>query len=210
MRTDRCYISEIWTSRDTCGPDTAVGEACYGDGSCGTDSDANTCLLAPFGVTATYTRVDCTWAPPSPPPPSLPPRPPAGPGESAYLPAPPPPSTQLQAQAAKSESEGFLGLSLGWLIVLATWAVALPTLLCLFCCYFRHKLACFWPAYAPDDTRAGAGLAAPEEGVHYGGTLVLDDSKEETEVARKVSRLQIRSAPPKPSSSNGSSFNADI
>ena len=66
------------------------------------------------------------------------------------------------------------------------------------------------PPNGADDTRAGAGLAAPEEGVHYGGTLVLDDSKEETEVARKVSRLQIRSAPPKPSSSNGSSFNADI
>jgi len=172
MLTSRCYISEAWTWRDTCSNATAAGELCYGDGSCGTDSDVNTCLLAPLGVVATYTRVDCTWAPPSPPSPSLPPRPPAGPGESAYLPAPPSPATPsngvLGQGAADDGDSGFFGpISLAWSIVILVWAVLTPVLLCILCYYARQGWWCF----------AGRAAAEPPPSTNlgFGGTLVIED-----------------------------------
>jgi len=126
-------------TKPKCGPDMPVGEWCEGDGSCGTDDQANSC----FFWEEIYTRLDCSLTP-SPPPPPLDPRPPAGPGESAFLPAPPPPANGVLGQGAADDGDnGFFGpISLAWFIVILVWAVLTPVLLCVLCYYARLKGWC--------------------------------------------------------------------
>ena len=126
-------------TKPKCGPDMPVGEWCEGDGSCGTDDQANSC----FFWEEIYTRLDCSLTP-SPPPPPLDPRPPAGPGESAFLPAPPPPANGVLGQGAADDGDnGFFGpISLAWFIVILVWALLTPVLLCVLCYYARLKGWC--------------------------------------------------------------------
>jgi len=129
-------------TKPKCGPDMPVGEWCEGDGSCGTDDQANSC----FFWEEIYTRLDCSLTP-SPPPPPLDPRPPAGPGESAFLPAPPPPANGVLGQGAADDGDnGFFGpISLAWFIVILVWALLTPVLICVLCYYARLK---GWCCYA--------------------------------------------------------------
>jgi len=152
-------------TKPKCGPDMPVGEWCEGDGSCGTDDQANSC----FFWEEIYTRLDCSLTP-SPPPPPLDPRPPAGPGESAFLPAPPPPANGVLGQGAADDGDnGFFGpISLAWFIVILVWAVLTPVLLCVLCYYARLKGWCCFAGRA-------AAEPPPSTNLGFGGTLVVED-----------------------------------